>query len=131
MAGVMRCDNLAAVQALLNCGADLNAASSDGYTALHYAAAHAEFGMVRVLVEAGADLDRRNGESLTPLELAKDRSRIQTGMDYSRVIAYLTKQSEKRPPVRHAPNADYQRMDVPKSTREAPRQKNSRAQRGN
>jgi len=66
----MRAD-AAAVRALLQQGADVNAAQGDGMTALHWAAEHGDADMGGMLLYAGARLEAvtRNGK-YTPLHLA-------------------------------------------------------------
>jgi ankyrin repeat protein len=63
--------DLAVVRALLERGADVNAAQGDGMSALHWAAQHGDRDMVQLLVRAGASLDAitRIGK-YTPLHLA-------------------------------------------------------------
>lgn len=60
-----------AVRALLQQGADVNAAQGDGMTALHWAAEHGDAELARMLIYAGARLEAatRNG-NYTPLHLA-------------------------------------------------------------
>src|SRR5688572_18586103 len=60
-----------AVRALLQQGADVNAAQGDGMTALHWAATHGDTELVRMLIFGGARLESttRNG-SYTPLHQA-------------------------------------------------------------
>ncbi|NIP60304.1 MAG: hypothetical protein GWM92_18235, partial [Gemmatimonadetes bacterium] len=63
--------NLAAVRALVEQGADVNAAQGDGMTALHWAALNGDAELARILVYAGATLKavtRAGGH--TPLHLA-------------------------------------------------------------
>ncbi len=61
----------ATVRLLLQKGADVNAAQGDGMTALHWAAAHGDVELARVLIYAGARVEAatRNG-NYTPLHLA-------------------------------------------------------------
>jgi ankyrin repeat protein len=61
----------AAVRALLQQGADVNAAQGDGMTALHWAASNGDAELARMLIYAGGRVDgiTRNG-SYTPLHLA-------------------------------------------------------------
>lgn len=60
-----------AVEALIARGADVNVAQGDGMTALHWAAERADAALVRVLLDAGADVTpvTRIGD-YTPLHLA-------------------------------------------------------------
>jgi len=66
-----RTGDAAAVRALLQTGAEVNAARGDGITALHLAAEHGHAEVVRTLLDAGAALERgtRIGH-YTPLHLA-------------------------------------------------------------
>jgi hypothetical protein len=58
-----------AVKLLLEAGANPNALSSKGDTALHIAAHDGRLEPIRELVAAGADTDIRNSANLTALEL--------------------------------------------------------------
>lgn len=62
---------LAAVEVLLQAGADLSARDPDQNTALHLAAKALHPGIVRALVKQGAALDARNKDNLTPLQLVE------------------------------------------------------------
>ena len=59
-----------ASRALIDRGADVDAAQPDGATALHWAAYHDAVGLVDLLVGAGADVDAANDYGVTPLGLA-------------------------------------------------------------
>jgi len=59
-----------AVNALLDRGADVNAAEADGTTALHWAAEGDDLATVELLLEAGALPTAANRFAVTPLELA-------------------------------------------------------------
>jgi ankyrin repeat protein len=59
-----------AIGALLDKGADVNAPSGDGSTALHYAAEIDDVALLQALLEAGAAVDARNRFNITPLALA-------------------------------------------------------------
>ena len=52
-------------------GADLNAAGSDGRTALHRAAQEANDDLVNVLIDGGADLNSQDDQGRTPLMVAE------------------------------------------------------------
>ena len=60
----------AAVRALLQTGADVNAQEIDGTTGLHWAVYHDDPALVDVLVRAGAKADASNRYGVTPLWLA-------------------------------------------------------------
>ncbi len=70
---VMRGADVAALQALVDGGADVNAAQGDGMTALHWAARTGTADVVRFLLEAGAQVtaETRLG-SYTPLHMASE-----------------------------------------------------------
>ncbi len=59
-----------AVSILLEVGADVDAPSEGGFTALHSAAASGDTEMTRMLLEAGATVDVRAQGGKTPMELA-------------------------------------------------------------
>ncbi len=61
---------IAAVQAAVELGADVNAVHDDGDTALHLAAHHGFNSVVRYLVGRGADLHALNARGQTPLDRA-------------------------------------------------------------
>jgi ankyrin repeat protein len=60
------------LHALLQQHADVNAASGDGMTALHWAAYGDDRDVARLLIEAGANVNARTARGLTPLLLAVD-----------------------------------------------------------
>jgi ankyrin repeat protein len=62
--------SLEAVKVALELGADVNAASEDGYTAMHGAASNGADDVVRLLVAKGAKLDVRDKYQETPLSVA-------------------------------------------------------------
>jgi len=62
----------AMVRSLLKQRADVNAAESDGATALHWAAYHGDLEIADLLIAAGAHIDRTNDLSITPLALASE-----------------------------------------------------------
>ena len=57
-------------RALLEQGADVNAAQVDGMTALHWAAYHDDLQTTKLIVAAGASVDARNRYGVAPLSLA-------------------------------------------------------------
>jgi ankyrin repeat protein/catechol 2,3-dioxygenase-like lactoylglutathione lyase family enzyme len=63
-------DQIAAINLLLDKGADVNEADPQGNTALHYAAQRGEDDVVRLLVSHGAKLNLPNKQGRTPLDLA-------------------------------------------------------------
>jgi ankyrin repeat protein len=70
----------AAVNALLDHGADVNEPAGDGATALHFAAEADDLALIDALLEAGAAVDAVNRFKVTPLELAAangDRAAIE------------------------------------------------------
>jgi ankyrin repeat protein len=62
--------NLAAVQSLIKQKADVNAAETDGTTALQWAARADNIDIVRALLKAGADAKQSNRYGITALQLA-------------------------------------------------------------
>jgi ankyrin repeat protein len=58
---------MAAVQALIGAGADLNLQDKDGFTALIRAAANDHTATVQTLIGAGADLNLQNKDGFTAL----------------------------------------------------------------
>jgi ankyrin repeat protein len=61
---------------LIERGVDVNAADSDGKTALHYAAAQrVRADYVQALIDAGADRLARDSAGRTPLDFAKEKKR--------------------------------------------------------
>lgn len=60
----------AAVRAMLEAGADVNAGQPDGATALHWAVHFDDLDLAQVLIAEGADVDAQNDYGATPLILA-------------------------------------------------------------
>ena len=58
------------VRVLLDAGVDIHQGNNKGETALHVAAATGQPSVVKLLVERGARLDRRDVDNLTPLDVA-------------------------------------------------------------
>jgi ankyrin repeat protein len=72
-----RAGDMEAALRLLNEGAEVNATSATGYTALHYAASKGHADVVRLLLRHGADPDLREaGAELTILMSAAKRGRV-------------------------------------------------------
>ncbi len=61
------------VRALLDAGADVEARTEDGHTALMLAAAGSHEGIVRALLDAGADVNAKDYEGYTALKMATVR----------------------------------------------------------
>ena len=74
--------NKAAVEHLLEAGADLEAKSKLGATALHWAAVRDEHEIVELLIAAGADVEAADDDGETPIDYA-------VGNGYRRVAALL------------------------------------------
>ena len=66
----VRAGDTAAVRALLDRGADVDARAADGATALHWAAYADDLAITGLLLDAGADVAARNRAGVTPLSLA-------------------------------------------------------------
>jgi uncharacterized protein len=71
--------NLAAVQALIENGADMNKATGDGSTAMVVAIQNGHYNVARYLVEKGADINKANIKGWTPLYLAVKHRNLETG----------------------------------------------------
>jgi ankyrin repeat protein len=63
-------DAIAALQLLLDRGADVNAANQMGDTALHGATLRGSTAIIQFLVDHGADVNARNGRGKTALDIA-------------------------------------------------------------
>jgi ankyrin repeat protein len=64
-----------AVTSALELGSDVNAATTNGDTALHIAATRGMIPVIKLLVDAGASLEAKNKRGLTPLGAAASRRR--------------------------------------------------------
>ena len=63
-----------ALRALISAGSNVNASEDKfrGNTPLHWATLHKKTDAVQILLQAGADPTRRNGEGLSSLDIARD-----------------------------------------------------------
>lgn len=68
--------DLELVQALLECGAEINALAEDGYTALHEAVEQGHIHVAEFLICSGADPYATNINGDTPLELASPEEKV-------------------------------------------------------
>lgn len=66
----IRAGELDRAQALLEYGADANAAEANGTTALHWAVHRGDFALVAELIEAGADVNALNSYGASPMSEA-------------------------------------------------------------
>ena len=64
----------AAVRALIEAGADVNAALGDGTTALHWATHRDDPDLVAHLLAAGADVNTADDHGVTPLARAAENA---------------------------------------------------------
>lgn len=67
--------NVEAVRSLLSAGADIHAADSSGYSALHHAVQYNRSKVVKVLLECCADAKRKSKNCASPLDLAAQSGR--------------------------------------------------------
>ena len=72
----VRAGDLERVRALIASGVDVNAADSDGATALHWAALNDEPGIGSVLIDAGASVDAATRFDATPIALAAENGSV-------------------------------------------------------
>jgi len=66
------------IELLIKAGADVNAASSGGYTALLVAAGRGNTRVVEALLKAGADANAMGESKKTALQLARERGYTET-----------------------------------------------------
>lgn len=76
------CGHVDVVKALTAAGADVNARSEDGKTALHKSASYGHVNVVKALIAAGADVNARSKDGDTALHSA-------ASMDHPEVVAAL------------------------------------------
>ncbi|KAL0138179.1 hypothetical protein V8B55DRAFT_1535746 [Mucor lusitanicus] len=70
-------DDEVTVEFLLQRLSDINQQDANGWTALHYAAANNNVRLVLALLKRHAKSDIKNGDEMTPLDLAVDRQSVQ------------------------------------------------------
>ena len=63
-------DGVAAIEALLGAGAEVDARAENGWTPLHVAARRANAAAIEALLDAGAEVDARDEDGETPLHRA-------------------------------------------------------------
>lgn len=93
-----------ALRSMIDLGVDLNGVSTDLYshaTALHHAVWSGSLEAVKVLVEAGADIDRRDTvHDGTPLGWAeyaqREHTRDERGKQFAAIAAYLREKQSQR-----------------------------------
>lgn len=73
--------NSGSVIALIEAGVDINTSDEPGFTALHRSAMNGWYETVKVLIEYGADRQRKNFYKETALDLAKIAEREHTGAE--------------------------------------------------
>jgi ankyrin repeat protein len=73
-------DGLAAVQLLVDKGANVNLKNKDGDTALHLAAEQGKTEVVLLLLNSGAEVDPSNTDEYTPLQLCASTGHLECGL---------------------------------------------------
>ncbi len=71
------------VKALLEAGADPNAIDEQGGSVMYQAISHGSVETVKLLIDYGADLNAGSSTGATPLEYAREKSRLYTDLDES------------------------------------------------
>ncbi|MHB1021847.1 MAG: ankyrin repeat domain-containing protein [Acidobacteriaceae bacterium] len=80
------------VQALIDCGADVNATQAGGYTALHQAAVAGSEKLVTLLLQAGADPKLRCDQGKTAADYARERGYA----ELARLLEQVTAENPSR-----------------------------------
>ena len=78
-----------AVAAAIDAGTDVNSRRENGDTALHMAVSQRQHAVIAVLAERGAQLDARNADGRTPLDLALANADGAAGEDGDSTVALL------------------------------------------
>ena len=76
---------------LINNGANINMASSSGFTPLHIAVDQGNVSLVEFLISKEADVDAKNAAGLTPLNLAENLFNMTKLDEYAKVVELLKK----------------------------------------
>ena len=87
--------NFEKVLKMIAAGADIESHNDDGFTSLHRAAGFGFADVVKDLIDLGANLDAKDCNGRTPLELAIEFVR-EYGDDRSEVIELLRAETESR-----------------------------------
>ena len=69
--------NIEIIQTLLDCGADINCATSDGATPLHAAASAGHSEAIKTLLNNGANIDCTASDGATPLHFAAAKGHVE------------------------------------------------------
>ncbi len=87
-------DAIAAIQLLLDRGANINAANQNGDTALHGATLRGSTAIIQFLVDHGANLNAKNSKGWTPLDIAMGQP--DERIPYNEATAALLRQLMRR-----------------------------------